>query len=85
MPREIASYREQYEVASRLIEKKYPNCTGMLTTEQTADYLGCNVKTVLKLINRRTNPLPAKDVGVGRVIWRVPMAALVRWSVGGRT
>lgn len=83
MPREIAGFREQYEIALKRIEDLFPNAVGMLTTAQAAEYLGCNIKTVIKLINKKHNPLPAKDIGIGRTVYRVPIANLVRWSIGG--
>jgi hypothetical protein len=82
MSREKEGFRDQLELVTRKIEEKYPNSLGMLTTEQVADFLGCNVKTVLVNINRKNNPLPAKNIGTGRKIWRVPITGLARWSLG---
>ncbi len=81
--REKVDYRPQLEITMRHIEERFPKSLGMLTTEQTAEYLGCNVKTVQAAIKRRKNPLPAMDIGNGRTIYRIPIASLARWSLGG--
>lgn len=83
MAREKYGYREHYEVVLRRCEEMFPTSLGMLTTEQTATFLGCNVKTVIKNIQKRSNPLPAVNIGVGRTMYRVPIAGLVKWTVGG--
>ena len=51
--REKLNYREQLEIITRKIEERFPESMGMLTTEQVAEFLGCNVKTVLNNIHRR--------------------------------
>ena len=82
MAREKEGFRDQLELITRKIEERYPDSLGMLTTEQVADYLGCTVKTVLNNINRRCDPLPAKNISVGRTVWRIPIISLARWSMG---
>ena len=82
MAREKEGYRDNLELITRKIEEKYPDSLGMLTTEQTANFLGCNVKTVLRLIERKSNPLRAVNIGTGRNIWRVSVTELARWSLG---
>ena len=82
MAREKIGYRDNLELITRKIEERFPDSMGTLTTEQTADFLGCNVKTVLRLIERRSNPLPAQNIGTGRNIWRIPITGLARWTLG---
>ena len=82
MAREKEGYREQLELMTRRIEERFPGSLGMLTTEQVAEFLECNVKTVLSNINKRYQPLPAKNIGTGRTIWRIPITGLARWSLG---
>lgn len=83
MAREKEGYRENLELITRKIEEKFPGSMGMLTVTQTAEFLECNVKTVLNNINRRYNPLPAKNIAVGRKVWRIPITGLARWTLGG--
>lgn len=81
MAREKEGYREQLELITRKIEERFPESLGMLTAEQVAEYLGCNVRTVHSNIKRRYNPLPAKNIAVGRTVWRIPVTGLARWSL----
>lgn len=81
MAREKEGYRDNLELITRKIEERFPNSMGMLTTEQVAEFLDCNVKTVLNNINRRTNALPARNIGNGRTVWRIPITGLARWTL----
>ena len=81
MAREKEGYRENLELITRKIEERFPNSMGMLTTEQVAEFLNCNVKTVLNNINRRINALPARNIGNGRTVWRIPITGLARWTL----
>lgn len=81
--REKQDYRTQLEIATRKIEERFPDSLGMLTPKQAAEYLGCNIKTVHASILRRKDPLPATNIGAGRKIYRIPIASLARWSLGG--
>ena len=81
MAREKEGYRDQLALMTRKIEERYPNSLGMLTVAQVADFLDCNEKTVLNNINRRYNPLPAKNISIGRKIWRISITELARWSL----
>lgn len=84
MAREKQGYRDQLVYFKERLEELYPERTPiMLTTEQVAEVLGCNVKTVISNINKRYNPLPAKNIGTGRKIYRVAVTDLARWSIGG--
>ena len=84
MSREKQGYRDQLVYFKERLEELYPERTPiMLTTEQVAEVLGCNVKTVISNINKRYNPLPAKNIGTGRKIYRVAVTDLARWSIGG--
>lgn len=79
--REKQDYREQLEIVTRKIEEQFPDSMGMLTAEQAAKYLGCDIKTVRSNIKRKVNPLPAKNIGIGRTVYRIPIASLARWSL----
>lgn len=81
MAREKEGYRDNLELITRKIEERFPNSMGMLTTEQVAEFLNCNVKTVLNNINRRINALPARNIGNGRTVWRIPITGLARWTL----
>ena len=84
MSREKAGYRDHLAYIRERLEELYPGAAPiMLSTEQVAAVLGCNVKTVISNINKRYNPLPAKNIGSGRKIWRVAVTDLARWSIGG--
>lgn len=82
MAREKEGYRDHLSFMTQKIEAKYPESQGMLTVAQVADFLDCNVKTVLNNINRRYNPLPAVNIAVGRKVWRISVTELARWSLG---
>lgn len=84
MPREKLGYRDHLVFIKDKLDELYPGENLiMLTTEQVAAVLGCNVKTVISNINKRYNPLPAKNIGNGRKVYRVAVTDLARWSVGG--
>ena len=84
MAREKQGYRDQLVFFKEKLDELYPDKTPlMLTTEQVAAVLGCNIKTVIANINKRYNPLPAKNIGCGRKIYRVALTDLARWSIGG--
>ena len=82
MAREKEGYREHLELVTRKLEAQFPKSNGMLTTEQVAEFLICTEKTVRKNINKKRNPLPAINIGVGRTLYRVPVTELARWSLG---
>ena len=59
MPREIEGYRENLA----LICEAFPG-KKMLSVDEVADYLGCNRKTITRLIE--SGKLVAIDVGTGK-------------------
>lgn len=81
MPREKEGYREHLEYLVQKIDRSYPDAKGMLSVEQVADILGCNEKTVLNCIHRRSNPLPAVNIASGRKLWKIPVTGLARWTL----
>lgn len=82
--REKEGYRDMLSLLRERVAELFPDkCGAMLSTEQVAAVLGCNVKTVVSNINKRYNPLPAKNIGQGRKIYRVAITDLARWSIGG--
>lgn len=75
MPREKTDYRAN--IAN--IKEMFPD-VGALTVDQAAKWLSVDRRTVKSLIQRRCNPLPAVDIGVGKnKVYRVPVEALARF------
>lgn len=82
--REKMGYRDMLSYITERVAELYPDkCGAMLSTDQVAAVLGCNVKTVVANINKRYKPLPAKNIGNGRKVYRVAITDLARWSIGG--
>ena len=76
MPREKPDYRAN--IAS--IREKFPDAR-MLTVPQVAEWLQVDRRTVSGLIRRRSDPLPAVNVGSEKKrIYRVSVEALARFS-----
>ena len=73
-----------FDMLSQL-EKRYPGRT-FLKPNEVAQELGCNIKTVRLAIERKHNPIPARNVGGGihNKSYVIPMAPFVRWSLGRR-
>ena len=75
MPREKTDYRAN--IAN--IKEMFPD-VGALTVDQAAKWLSVDRRTIKSLIQRRYNPLPAVDIGVGKnKIYRVSVEALARF------
>ena len=75
MGREKLDYRAN--IAN--IKEAYPG-VGALTVPQVAEWLGVDKRTVKVLIERRREPLPAVDVGSGKLkVYRVSIEALARF------
>ena len=75
MAREKIDYRAN--IAN--IKEKFPG-VGALTVPQVAEWLGVDKRTVKVLIERRREPLPAVDVGSGKLkVYRVSIEALARF------
>ena len=83
MAREKVGYRDNLALITERISETFPESMGVLTTQQVATFLGCDVKTVLRNIQRRYNPLPARDIGTGRKVYRIAITELARWTLGG--
>ena len=83
MAREKIGYRDNLALITERISETFPNSMGVLTTQQVATFLDCDVKTVLRNIQRRYNPLPARDIGNGRKVYRIAITELARWTLGG--
>ena len=81
MSKQMQGYYEMLE----LIEKKHPN-KAFLKPKEVAELMGCNIKTVVSAINKKHNPLPARNVGGGarNKSYIVPVTELCRWAVAGR-
>lgn len=76
MPREKIDYRAN--IAN--IKEMFPD-VGALTIDQVAKWLSVDRRTVKLLIQRRFNPLPAVDIGIGKnKVYRVSVEALARFA-----
>ena len=81
--REKEGYREQLALITERITEAFPASLGMLTVEQAAAFLQCDVKTVRRAITRRVNPLAAVNIGMGkRKQYRIAITTLARFSLG---
>ena len=75
MAREKADYRSNIGN----IKDMFPDA-GMLTVGQVAQWMSVDRRTVVAMIERRCNNLPAVDVGTGRnKSYRVSVEALARF------
>lgn len=81
MSKQMQGYYEMLE----LIEKKYPD-RAFLKPKEAAEIMGCNIKTVMVAINKRYNPLPARNVssGIKNKSYIIPVTELCRWAVRSR-
>lgn len=77
--REKEHYREQLE----LINERYPEKV-TLTVAEAADLLGICPRTVKAMIERKSNPLPAQNIGTGKKqkIYIIPKTAIASFSAG---
>ncbi len=83
MSREKVDYRDQLVFAVQRISEMFPESGGMLSTSQVAAYFGCDVRAVLRMRERKRNPLPSVDISNGKKpVWRYPITSVVRWSLG---
>ena len=76
MAREKAGYRDALEFITQMFPARVA-----LKPSEVAEYLGVNIKTVKDTIQRKRDPLPAKDVGSGKKnhSYIIPIAELARW------
>lgn len=75
MPREKQDYRANI----MNIREVYPD-VGALTVLQAAKWLNCDRRTVVSLIERRRDALPAVNVGTGKnKNYRISVEALARF------
>lgn len=84
MAREKQDYREQLAYMTERINERYPDNLGLLTAEQVAEIFGVNIKTVYAMSDpKRRDALPRVNVSRGgRKVYRYPVAAVVRFSLG---
>ena len=80
MAREKEGYRELLELLMTL----YPGRTALKVSE-AAEAIGVHTQTIAAAIRRKSNPLPAQDVGSGgkNKVYIIPITALARWQCGG--
>lgn len=65
-----------------LIEKKYPG-KAFLKPREAAELLGVNIKTLMAAINKKYNPLPARNVAttLKNRSYIIPVTELIRWAL----
>lgn len=68
-----------------IITEMYPG-RAFLKKHEVARIMGVNIKTVTAAIERKYNPLPARNLsnGIKRKTYIIPIDALCRWSEGKR-
>lgn len=76
MSREKETFRDNLA----LLLEKYPDRSA-LTVDEAAKELGMSRKSVTAAIERRVNPLPARDVSRGKMnrVYRIPITAIANW------
>lgn len=76
----MAREKEFYRDNLALLSEKYPGRSA-LTVEEAAKELGISRKSVTAAIERRVNPLPARDVSRGKLnrVYRIPITAIASW------
>ena len=75
----MARERLDYRTNIANIKEKFPG-VGALTVPQVAEWLQVDKRTVKALIERKREPLPAVDVGSGKLkVYRVSIEALARF------
>ena len=81
----MAKSMEGYYEMLELIEKKYPS-RAFLKPKEAAEIMGCNIKTIMAAINKRSNPLPARNIsaGIHNKSYIIPVTELCRWGLGRR-
>jgi hypothetical protein len=81
MSKAMQGYYELLE----LIEKKHPE-KAFLKPKEAAEIMGVNIKTIMTAINKKYNPLPARNVGAGvkNKSYIIPVTELARWAVARR-
>ena len=68
-----------------LINELYPG-KAFLKPKEAAAVLGVNIKTVVAAIERKYNPLPARNIsnGIKKKSYVIPVTELCRWGMGKR-
>lgn len=68
-----------------LINEMYPG-RAFLKPKEAAAIMGVNIKTVTAAIERKYNPLPARNVsnGIKNKCYIIPVTELCRWGCGRR-
>lgn len=69
-----------------LIKELYPG-RAFLKPKEAAKLMGVNIKTVIAAIERKYNPLPARNVsnGIKNKSYIIPVTELCRWGSGKRS
>ena len=68
-----------------LINEKYPD-RAFLKPKEAAELMGLNIKTVIAAIERKYNPLPARNIsnGIKNKSYIIPITELCKWGCGKR-
>jgi hypothetical protein len=66
-----------------LIHELYPG-RAFLKAKEAAAVMGVNIKTIIAAIERKYNPLPARNISNGdkNKLYVIPITELCRWSKG---
>lgn len=67
------------------INEKYPD-RAFLKPREAAELMGLNIKTVIAAIERKYNPLPARNIsnGIKNKSYIIPITELCKWGCGKR-
>ena len=67
------------------INEKYPD-RAFLKPNEAAELMGLNIKTVIAAIERKYNPLPARNIsnGIKNKSYIIPITELCKWGCGKR-
>lgn len=68
-----------------IIHELYPG-RAFLKPKEAAEVMGLNIKTVIAAIERKYNPLPARNVsnGIKNKSYIIPITTLCKWGEGKR-
>lgn len=69
----------------KFVTERYPN-RAFLKPKEVAELMGVNIKTVVAAIERKHNPLPARNIsnGIKNKSYIIPITELCKWGMGMR-
>jgi hypothetical protein len=68
-----------------LISERFPGKM-FIKPKEAAEIMGVNIKTVIAAIERKHNPLPARNIsnGIKNKSYIIPITELCKWGMGMR-